>query len=654
MKRSVRASLLATAALAAVAVVVPATGALSAGSVTAVFTLSSDWGTGYEAKYTITNGTSATITSWNVQFDLPAGGTISSSWDAARSQSGQHFTFTSTWNGTVNPGGTASFGWIGAGPKPPTNCTVNGGPCAGGGSPTTGPPTGSPTASPTASPTGGPDTQPPTVPGNLRSTGKSSVTISLAWNASTDNRGVTGYDVIRGGATVATVATTSYTDPNLTPNTTYSYVVKARDAAGNLSGASNTVTVTTDPVGQGGFRKVAYFTQWGIYDRGVFVRTVDQLGQAAKLTNIHYAFGNVNEQGRCFEANQLGVGDSWADYQRRFLAEQTVNGVADTFNQPLAGNFYQLKLLKQKYPSLRVSFSLGGWTWSKFFSNAALPSNRAAFVSSCIDMFIKGNLPVFGGDPQGGPGSAAGVFDGIDIDWEWPNSEGNVGNIIRPEDKTNLTGLLAEFRRQLDAYGATIGKHFDLSIFLPADPRKMDAGFEGNQIFQYLDYATVQGYDLHGSWENQTNHQSNLFSPVGDPAPFKFSGDIAISGWLNRGAPAKKLVLGVPAYGRGWQGVPAGSNNGLWQSSNGAAPGRWEAGNQDYKLLKGQAGARFRDTTNGAYWLYDGNVFWSYDDPTLILAKGTYVKNRGLGGLMMWSLDGDDGSLVTAISNGLQ
>jgi chitinase len=246
------------------------------------------------------------------------------------------------------------------------------------------------------------------------------------------------------------------------------------------------------------------------------------------------------------------------------------------------------------------------------------------------------------------------VIHGIDIDWEWPGSEGNVGNVIRPEDKANLTALLAEFRSQLDAYGATIGKHFDLSIFLPADPAKMDAGFEGNRIFQYLDYAAVQGYDLHGAWENQTNHQSNLFSPTADPAPIKFSGDIAISAWLSRGGPAKKLALGVPAYGRGWQGVQAGPDNGLWQVSNGAAPGRWEAGIQDYKLLKGQAGARFRDTTNGAYWLYDDNVFWSYDDPTLIQAKGTYVKNRGLGGLMMWSLDGDDGSLVTAISNGLQ
>ena len=60
-----------------------------------------------------------------------------------------------------------------------------------------------------------------------------------------------------------------------------------------------------------------------------------------------------------------------------------------------------------------------------------------------------------GGEPQGGPGSAFGVFDGIDLDWEWPASEGNVGNVIRPEDKANFLALVQEFRSQLNAYGAT-------------------------------------------------------------------------------------------------------------------------------------------------------------------------------------------------------
>ncbi|MFF3213474.1 carbohydrate binding domain-containing protein [Streptomyces sp. NPDC002886] len=90
------------------------------------------------------------------------------------------------------------------------------------------------------------DTQAPTVPGSLTSTGKTSTTASLSWSASTDNVGVNGYDVYQGGTKVATSGTTSATVSGLTPSTAYAFTVRARDAAGNTSAASNTVNVTTD------------------------------------------------------------------------------------------------------------------------------------------------------------------------------------------------------------------------------------------------------------------------------------------------------------------------------------------------------------------------------------------------------------------------
>ncbi|WP_254705681.1 glycosyl hydrolase family 8 [Streptomyces vilmorinianum] len=101
------------------------------------------------------------------------------------------------------------------------------------------------------SPAGGADITPPSTPGSLRSTGSTATSVSLAWNAATDNVGVTGYDLYRGGNLVGSTTGTSYTDTGLTASTSYSYTVKARDAAGNRSAASNTLGVTTQATGSG-------------------------------------------------------------------------------------------------------------------------------------------------------------------------------------------------------------------------------------------------------------------------------------------------------------------------------------------------------------------------------------------------------------------
>lgn len=101
---------------------------------------------------------------------------------------------------------------------------------------------------------GGPgsDTTPPSVPGTLRVTATTSNSVSLAWNASTDNVGVTGYNVYRAGVQVGSPTATTFTDTGLTAATAFSYTVRARDAAGNLSAASTAVTGTTQPGGGGG------------------------------------------------------------------------------------------------------------------------------------------------------------------------------------------------------------------------------------------------------------------------------------------------------------------------------------------------------------------------------------------------------------------
>ncbi|WP_092380342.1 chitinase [Micromonospora phaseoli] len=157
---------LAALTTAAAGTLVLATPARAAGP-TAGFVKTADWGTGWEGRYTITNGGASTITSWQVAFSLPAGTTLGTYWDATVSSAGQRHTFTNrSWNGTLTPGSSVSFGFLATGPGSPTDCQLNGAPCGGGtptSPPTTTPPTTAPptTAPPTTAP---PTTAPPTTP----------------------------------------------------------------------------------------------------------------------------------------------------------------------------------------------------------------------------------------------------------------------------------------------------------------------------------------------------------------------------------------------------------------------------------------------------------------------------------------------------------
>jgi chitinase len=390
--------------------------------------------------------------------------------------------------------------------------------------------------------------------------------------------------------------------------------------------------------------KVGYFTQWGIYGRDFQLSKVQNSGAAARLSHLNYAFGPVTADGVCASA------DPWADWQTPFSAELSVDGVGDVAGQPIAGNLNQLAELKARNPALRVLISLGGWSGSASFSDAALTdASRRKLVGSCVDLWLRGNLP---GLPAG---VAAGIFDGVDLDWEWPGSEGNAGNVIRPADKQNFTLLAAEFRRQLDGLGRATRKHYDLTAFLPAAPAKIDAGFEASKIFKYLDFGTVQGYDYHGSWENRTNQQSSLFVPEGAPDNPDFSADNAVNAWISRGAPRGELVLGLPYYSQGWTGV-TGGGDGRFQPATGPAPGVFANGTEDYKTVKNLPGFTvYRDWKAGNSWLFDGTTYWTYDDPAQLLQKTLYIRAKGLGGAMMWSLDGDDdkASLTRAVATGL-
>ncbi|MEU6751367.1 glycosyl hydrolase family 18 protein [Spirillospora sp. NPDC046719] len=604
-RRTVALATAATLALATALLTAPP--APAAGTVTATCAKTSDWGTGFEGNCTITNGTGAAISGWKVEGDLPSGTSITTVWNATKTVSGTHYTFTNAgWNGTVAAGASTSFGFDGTGGGWLTGCTVNGAACDGSGTPQQ-------------------DTQAPTAPANLRSTSKTATSVSLAWNASTDNVGVTGYDVYNGSTKAATVTGTSATVSGLSPKTAYSFTVKARDAAGNVSAASAAVSVTTDDGGGGdpggsGNKVVGYFTDWGVYQRAYYVKNIDTSGSAAKLTHLNYAFGNVTN-------GQCAIGDAYADYQQTYTAANSVDGVADTWDQPVAGSFNQLRKLKKKYPNLKILWSFGGWTWSGGFGQAA--ANPAAFADSCYNL-VK--------DPRW-----ADVFDGIDIDWEYPNACGLSCDTSGPD----------AFKKLMAALRAKFGSSSLVTAAITADASdggKMDVTDYAGAA-QYVDWFNPMTYDYFGAWDAQgpTAPHSPLTSYPGIPhAGFNTSDTIAKL--KAKGVPAGKLLIGIGFYGRGWTGVTQSEPGG---TATGAAPGTYEAGIEDYKVLKGKCPAT--GTVAGTAYAKCGSEWWSYDTPSTIGGKMAYAKGQGLGGAFFWELSGDTtgGELIAAIKNGL-
>ncbi|MFB7594241.1 glycosyl hydrolase family 18 protein [Streptomyces sp. NPDC056160] len=577
----------------------------AASTATATFTKTGDWGSGFGGSWTVKNTGTSAISSWTVEWDYPSDTKVTSAWDATVTNAGNHWTAKNVgWNGTIAPGASVTFGYNGSGSGSPSGCTLNGGSCDGG---------------PTV-----PGDNPPSAPGTPTASGVTDTSVKLSWGAATDDKGVKNYDVLRDGKKVATVTTTSYTDNGLTAGTDYSYTVQARDTADQTGPVSGSVAVhttggggTTPPTGDK--VKLGYFTEWGIYGRNYNVKNLVTSGSAAKITHINYAFGNVTG-GKC------AIGDSYADYDKAFTADQSVSGTADTWDQPLRGNFNQLRELKAKYPNLKVIWSFGGWTWSGGFGEAA--KNPAAFAQSCYDLVH---------DPRW-----ADVFDGIDIDWEYPNACGLTCDTSGPDALKNLVSALrAKFGKELVTAAVTAdgsnGGKIDASDYAGAS--------------QYLDWYNVMTYDFFGAWDAKgpTAPHSPLTSYSGIPKDGFNTAD-AIAKFKAQGVPAKKLLLGIGFYGRGWTGVTQDAPGG---TATGAAPGTYEAGIEDYKVLK--TSCPVTGTIAGTAYAHCGSNWWSYDTPSTIKSKMSWANSQGLGGAFFWEFSGDtsNGELVSALSSGL-
>lgn len=282
--------------------------------------------------------------------------------------------------------------------------------------------------------------------------------------------------------------------------------------------------------------------------------------------------------------------------------------------------------LKVRDPQLQVLASVGGWGGSDpFFHLAASAQGRAAFIRSATDWL------------RAHPG-----FDGLDIDWEHPGSNGAANGVQlgSPEDGERFVALLQELRSALDALGRETGRRYALTVAVNTTKeqlRRMPMG----RAAESLDLVFMMTYDFAGPWTPQAAHHT----PLRSARPGADSLMQSVADLKAAGVPAAKMVAGVAMYGRGFDGVkPDGRYARPWPNEDGSIAFK------DIAALKAQGMKPVFDKTTQAWALVGDGRYVGYDDPRAVRAKVAFARQAGLAGVFAWELSQDDGQLLDAMN----
>jgi len=275
--------------------------------------------------------------------------------------------------------------------------------------------------------------------------------------------------------------------------------------------------------------------------------------------------------------------------------------ILDYWNEIEQDALGRFSRLKNQNPNVKLMISIGGWSeGSDVFSQVTdNPGLRGRFVQESVDFMYKYNL------------------DGFDVDWEYPAANGG-----RPQDFDNYVNLIRELRNAFN----NAGRGWLLTSAVGADTGLTWSSYNVPEMNRYLDWIGLMTYDYTGGWSSTAGFNAPLYAVQN-----------SVNGWIDRGADPAKLVMGVGTYGQAftlsnpaqnWPGAPVNGGGGM-----------------DYRDICqriNQGWTRQWDNPASCPYAFSGNQWVGYDDVDSVAIKTQWAKQRGLGGIMVWSFDLDD------------
>src|SRR6478609_9589074 len=356
-----------------------------------------------------------------------------------------------------------------------------------------------------------------------------------------------------------------------------------------------------------GKESITYVTEWSTYGRNYQIKDLPW----DHVHTLSYAFFDIDSNGN------VATKDPWATYDNPLIGKSF--DPQNTWSSPPQdlGNFGALRKAKALGKKFNLQLAIGGWTYSKYFSDAvSTAANRQNIVNSLKDIMTKW--------PN--------LFNGFSWDWEYLSDDGEnyglEGNVARKEDPLNFIELLKLIKATFPGWKN--------ALCVGAAPEKTHIPLK--QLDQYIDQWHIMTYDMAGAWDLKNtgfhaNPRKSRFGP--------WSAEAATDYYISQGVPPKKIFIGGAMYSRGYQGITE-----IGQPATGNSPDfqfQEETGVVPYHMLPMPGATEYNDEESKAAYSVDVNkkIVNTYDNVTSIKEKINMIWEKDLGGIIFWEAAGD-------------